>query len=187
MRMAALALACALVLPARAAEPSGRESEGMQTVDQSLNALRTRVEACGRMNAGLEWRSEDPSNSRPALRWDPRLQAAAQRQVDAMAKTRVFDHIGLDGSTVRERARAAGYGWQTIGENLAAGQQDLDAVLRDWLASGPHCAALLDPRFTEFGLARQDARHPLDAFRTYWVLVLGAPEESTGSVRSPAP
>ena len=182
-----LTLGCLLALSAQAAEPSGREPEELQAVDQSLNALRARVEACDRMSAGLEWGLEPRSSARPPLRWDPRLQEAAQRQVDAMARTRVLDHIGMDGSTVRERARAAGYGWQTIGENLAAGQQDLDAVLRDWLASDAHCAALMDARFTEFGLARQEARHPFDAFRTYWVLVLGAPEGGTTSVRSSAP
>jgi uncharacterized protein YkwD len=65
--------------------------------------------------------------------------------------------------------------WQVIGENLAAGHPRLEDAVAGWLHSRTHCTALLDPRFTEFGLSRTDSSSPNDAFGTYWTLVLGRP------------
>jgi len=115
------------------------------------------------------------ANPRPPLRWNPQLGEAAARHGDAMARTRLFDHVGADGSTVRERVDATGYRWQVIGENLAAGHPRLEEAVVGWLRSRSHCAALLDPRFTEFGLARTESTSPNDAYGTYWTLVLGRP------------
>jgi uncharacterized protein YkwD len=62
-----------------------------------------------------------------------------------------------------------------IGENLAAGHENIEDAVVDWLKSRTHCTALLDARYTEFGLARIDSNHPDDAYGTYWVLILGRP------------
>lgn len=143
-----------------------------------LNGVRAQVSGCegtlpviASIGAGAGLLAVE----RPVLRWNPQLAEAAQRHADAMARTRLFDHVGADGSTVRERVDATGYRWQLIGENLAAGQGRLEEAVVDWLKSESHCAALLDARYTEFGLARIDSDSPADAFGTYWTLVLGRP------------
>jgi uncharacterized protein YkwD len=92
-----------------------------------------------------------------------------------MARTAWFDHVGVDGSTVRERASQAGYAWRRIGENIAAGHDSLAQALQGWLGSPSHCEAMLDPRFSEFGLAQGFSDDPSAPYRTYWTLVLGAP------------
>jgi uncharacterized protein YkwD len=88
-----------------------------------------------------------------------------------MAKTDTFSHTGSgkstdlasiafhpgEGSSMKERIDYAGYkNWRKIGENIAAGtnmnlaQKAVDA----WIKSPTHCKNLMNPEFTEVGLAR---------------------------------
>jgi len=151
--------------------------------DVLLNMVRLQVADCTAGPPGIAVLDRvDPAAGNaptdadlPTLRWNDQLAEAAARHAGAMARTRVFAHVGTDGTTVRERVDAAGYRWQAVAETLAAGQTELPEALADWLASASHCAALTDRRFTEFGLARTVAEHPHDAYGTYWALVLGRP------------
>lgn len=111
----------------------------------------------------------------PALAWNARLALVAQRHARAMAEQAFFEHVDPQGRTVDQRASAAGYAWSVIGENLAAGQHDLDAALRGWIASPAHCRNLRDARFTEFGLAHVARLRADDRYGDYWVLVLARP------------
>jgi hypothetical protein len=179
---AMLGLACSTGQAAADGEDAGLR----QHADTLLNAVRSRVADCAQTPRPVALaaaggapgtRSDTPPEAlvRPALSWNPRLAAAAGRHAGAMARTRVFDHVGTDGTTVRERVTATGYRWQAIGENLAAGHPALEDAVAGWLASRSHCEALLDARFTEFGLARAVSNSPSDAYGTYWTLVLGRP------------
>jgi uncharacterized protein YkwD len=145
--------------------------------DAVLNSVRARVADCS--GSATMVASTAPgaglAHERPKLRWNPLLAQAAARHAGAMARTRLFDHVGPDGTTVRERVSATGYRWQLIGENLAAGHADLDEAVTGWMESSSHCAALLDARYTEFGLARIESDSPNDAYGVYWTLVLGRP------------
>jgi uncharacterized protein YkwD len=60
---------------------------------------------------------------------------------------------GSDGSSSGERVTRAGYAWRAVGENIASGQKDADAVVAAWLASPGHCATLMGPYFAEMGVA----------------------------------
>lgn len=176
--------------PAAAAPPSLTRDSASDTLraraDALLNAIRARIGDCGRglrtvalatADGTAPTLTETPVGvpERPALRWSPQLAAAAGRHAGAMARTRLFDHVGTDGTTVRERVTATGYRWQSIGENLAAGHAALEDAVAGWLESRSHCEALIDPRFTEFGLARTVTDSPNDVYGTYWTLVLGRP------------
>jgi hypothetical protein len=173
------ALALALATAAATARASDETGEALRArADLLLNGAREQVADCEgrpRMLASIGADAGALSMGRPPLRWNAQLGDAAVRHGDAMARTRVFDHVGTDGSTVRERVDATGYRWQVIGENLAAGHPRLEDAVVGWLRSRTHCAALLDPRFTEFGLSRTDSASPNDAYGTYWTLVLGRP------------
>jgi hypothetical protein len=181
---AAALLGMACCTGAAAADASGPGLR--EQADAMLNAIRVRVADCagparvaalGSVPGGAATMSDASPDAfeRPALRWSPQLAAAASRHADAMARTRVFDHRGTDGTTVRERVTATGYRWKMVGENLAAGHPALEDAFAGWLESRAHCEALLDPRFTEFGLARTESDSPSDAYGTYWTLVLGRP------------
>lgn len=152
--------------------------------DALINEVRQRHPGCG-AGAGLvassasaaPMRVSDASAdpARPALRWEPRLAQAARRHAGAMARTGIFDHVGADGTTVRDRVAATGYRWVTVGEAVAAGHASFERALGAWLASPAECDALLDARFTEYGLARALPDGSGDPPTVYWTLVLARP------------
>lgn len=81
------------------------------------------------------------------------LNEAARVHADAMARGNFMEHEGRDGSTPADRATRVGYRWRSIGENIASGQTTPEGVMKDWLRSPEHCANIMEPKFTEMGLA----------------------------------
>lgn len=109
----------------------------------------------------------------PALSWDERLFAAAAGHARDMAQNDFFSHESPDGRTFSQRVSDAGYEWSATGENLAAGQADIDQVVDAWLASPGHCANLMSDSFTEVALAC--VAEPESTYQQYWVMSLGRP------------
>jgi uncharacterized protein YkwD len=92
-----------------------------------------------------------------ALRFDARIERAAQRHTEDMAFGDYFNHVGPHGDTPLERLRAAGYvhdpgaGYE-VGENIAWGTLSLAtprAIVAAWMASPGHRANILDARFRD--------------------------------------
>lgn len=83
-----------------------------------------------------------------------------------------FSHVDPDDdSRIDSRAGDFGYAFRKIGENLGAGQYSVEQVMREWMRSPGHRANILDPDFTEIGLAvRLGGEH-----RVYWVQEFGRP------------
>ncbi|MFZ4758144.1 MAG: CAP domain-containing protein [Burkholderiaceae bacterium] len=176
--LAAVVLALGLATPGVARAADDGDDALREQADAILNMVRSRIADCGdgpRVIASASVSDAIVPETRPALRRNPMLEEAAARHAAAMARTRLFDHVGADGTTVRERVNATGYRWRVIGENLAAGHPKLEEAVSGWLASRSHCAALLDARYTEYGLARTVSNSPSDAYGIYWTLVLGQP------------
>ncbi len=112
-----------------------------------------------------------------SLRPNSRLDQAAQRHAEDMLTRRYFAHESPEGKTVRERARAAGYDWRAIGENLAEGQYSIDEVVEGWLRSPTHRRNILNPDFEEMGVGLSLGRAPGGsggAYRAVWAQVFGA-------------
>lgn len=110
----------------------------------------------------------------PALAWDAQLAQAAYRHSRDMADHDHFSHTGTDGSTLGARVSAAGYAWSGVGENIGAGYGSLQSVVDGWMASDGHCANLMSPGFTAFGLAC--ARNSASSYGLYWTLDLARPQ-----------
>jgi uncharacterized protein YkwD len=89
----------------------------------------------------------------PPLRYNVRLERAAALHAQDMAAQQYLDHVARDGSTPAQRISRAGYRWQSIGENVAAGQRSAQEVVEGWLASPGHCANIMGDDFTEMGAA----------------------------------
>ena len=107
---------------------------------------------------------------------DPRLSAAAQRHADDMLAQSYFAHRDRDGKTVRERARAAGYEWTAIGENIALDQQSVKEVVESWMRSPGHRENILDRRYTQTGIGLALGRDPKTGeYRVLWVQTFGLP------------
>lgn len=108
-----------------------------------------------------------------ALSAQAQLTSAAYGHSRDMADNNYFSHSSLDGRTPGTRVSAAGYSWSSVGENIAAGYGSMQAVVDGWMASDGHCANLMNPGFTQYGLAC--ARNDASTYRLYWTLNLARP------------
>jgi uncharacterized protein YkwD len=108
-----------------------------------------------------------------ALTRNAKLDSAAFGHSRDMADHNYFSHDSQDGRTMPNRIDATGYTWSTIGENIAAGYSSVQSVIDGWMASEGHCANLMNPRFTEFGMAC--ARNDASTYRLYWTQDFGRP------------
>lgn len=128
-----------------------------------INQLRTAGADCG---------SAGRFNATAALTWNDRLAVAADGHSTDMVADNFFSHTSADGRSLSDRATAAGYLWSSLGENIAAGQRGVDAVMDAWIASPGHCANLMNAGFTEVGLVCVPGT-PADTYATYWTMDLG--------------
>jgi len=93
------------------------------------------------------------------LRYDRRLARAARGFSRTMVVQQFFDHVSPAGSTVGQRARAAGFSGATLGETIAWGSGELGtpaAIVDQWMHSPPHRAIILDGGFHRVGLGIAD-------------------------------
>lgn len=115
------------------------------------------------------------------LNFDPRLNRAAQRHADAMARQNFFAHKGPDGTSAGQRAVSSGYRWIMVAENIAAGHLRPEEVVDGWMNSPGHRANILSCTMTDTGIALsyQPDDRPLpgqrQAYRFYWVQVFAKP------------
>ena len=81
---------------------------------------------------------------------------------------------GSDGSASGERMTRAGYAWQRLGgEHRGRASPTRKAPSQAWLDSPGHCATLMEPRFTETGIAF--ALAPGKNPAVYWTQVFATP------------
>lgn len=134
-----------------------------EQVLQEVNRARAQARRCG----------EQFFAAAPPLKPHALLDGAAQAHATDMAEHSYFSHTGRDGSQVGQRASRADYAWRRVGENLAAGQTTAAQAVQGWLDSPGHCANLMQPAYTEMGLAY--AVNLRSEGGIYWVQVLGTP------------
>ncbi|MDO9359524.1 MAG: CAP domain-containing protein [Polaromonas sp.] len=152
-----------LVLAAPFAPPQPAQADDVQArVLALVNAARARPRNCGNKAFAAA----------PPLRLNPLLYEAASVHAADMAQHSYFSHTGRDGSTVDTRATRAGYTWQVIGENIAAGQTTADIAMQGWLASPGHCVNIMSPAFEEMGTAF--VVNTRSTLGIYWAQVFGA-------------
>jgi uncharacterized protein YkwD len=123
--------------------------------------------------SGADCGAEGKFGPAPAVAWNDALTQAALGHSQDMVTNNFFSHTGT-GSTLATRVSATGYAWRSVGENIAAGQTGIVQVVDGWIASEGHCANLLNPAFTELGLACVSGSNG-NAYPTYWTLDLAQP------------
>ncbi|HUN82560.1 MAG TPA: CAP domain-containing protein [Phycisphaerae bacterium] len=90
----------------------------------------------------------------PPLKANDTLSQTAEFYACRLIDGQFFSHVDpYDGSTVDSRAANFGYAFLKVGENLAEGQDSVEQVMSEWLESPGHRANILDPAFTEIGIA----------------------------------
>jgi uncharacterized protein YkwD len=82
-----------------------------------------------------------------------RLTAAAKAKLFDMLKQDYFAHRTPDGRQPWAFMQAAGYRFQMAAENLAKGYDDEPELQQAWMKSRGHRANILNPLFTEIGVA----------------------------------
>lgn len=137
------------------------QAEGQKLLAE-VNVARARPRQCGAQS----FAATSP------LAWNATLATAAETHSRSMANSNYFDHKDRDGRTPGDRAELAGYDFQQIGENIAAGQDSVRKVVDGWLTSPGHCANLMNPQFKELGAAY--ATDPKSDAGIYWTAMFGA-------------
>jgi uncharacterized protein YkwD len=128
-----------------------------------VNQARAKARKCGRQSLGA---------ARP-VGLNIKLDRAALNHSDDMARHGRMTHRGTDGTSVAERATRAGYQWAKVGENVAAGTPAVEDVIQGWLRSPEHCANVMNPDFTQMGIAYAVNVESEDGI--YWTQVFGTP------------
>ncbi|WP_376098930.1 CAP domain-containing protein [Roseomonas sp. CCTCC AB2023176] len=125
--------------------------------------------AVGDCNAGRDWPAAEPGAARlrtlvnahrasrglPALRADPRLDAAAEWKARHTAWLRYLEHDDRAPPIRRTfTARIEACGFRALGaaENIASGDPTPEAVMRTWLASPAHRRNMEGAEYTHFGV-----------------------------------
>jgi uncharacterized protein YkwD len=86
------------------------------------------------------------------LTLNSKLNNSAQTHSEDMALRDFFDHKGSNGSSMGDRAKASGYNFSRLGENIAAGYATPEDVVQGWLNSPGHRANILNPSYREIGI-----------------------------------
>jgi len=127
-----------------------------------INEARLHARRCGR--------KKFPATS--PLKQVAALESAALAHAQDMAAHNYMGHKGSDGSMPADRATRANYTWSSVAENVAAGQTTAEEVVNTWLASPGHCANLMNPRYSDTGVAY--AVNPDSEKGIYWAQVFAA-------------
>jgi len=113
------------------------------------------------------------------------LEQTAASHARDMATRGNMSHLGSDGSTSPQRVTRAGYRWSAVAENIAAGQRGADRVVKSWLDSPGHCANLMNPMYSDMGVAF--ATNAASPAVIYWTQVFGAPMGVASAGSGPQP
>jgi uncharacterized protein YkwD len=105
----------------------------------------------------------------PAVTMNAKLNEAAQLHSQDQAAHNTMSHDGSDGSSPWDRARRAGYE-NAIGENVAMGYRDAEAVMDGWMNSSGHRNNIMNcsARAIGMGLAKSSSGVP------YWTQMFGS-------------
>jgi uncharacterized protein YkwD len=153
---------------AAAGPPSAGELEPclddvqMHRAVEQLNALRRQSAPCATAGAAMQ-----------RLSWESRLAASAHEQAVDLAMQDRLSHTDSRNRGFGVRLRSSGYAAAGAGENLAAGQTDIEDTLQAWLASPSHCANLMQPEYRDVGLAC--VQRPGSRYERFWVAHFGVP------------
>lgn len=85
------------------------------------------------------------------------LDLIAYKRVQDIKDNQYFSHDSKTGQTFDKVASQVGYKYSLLGENLSIGYTTGPAIVLAWFNSPSHQAILLNPQYTEVGLASQTA------------------------------
>lgn len=109
----------------------------------------------------------------PPVAWNDVLFSVAARHSLDMAAHNYLAHADAREFGPSQRLSIEGYPWRSMAENIAGGDGSVASVMRAWQGSAEHCRSMLDPAFTQVGVAC--VGRPSTDWGTYWTIELGRP------------
>lgn len=88
----------------------------------------------------------------PALQNDKKLEEAAQKKAEDMARNQYFSHTTQDNKKAWSFIAKAGYQFGAAGENLAVKFSDPEKIENAWMKSDDHRDNILDKDFEDIGI-----------------------------------
>jgi uncharacterized protein YkwD len=149
--------------PPRPDSPPGRPE--LESAAPPVDLAGTIIELVAAHNRARE------THGRSVLTVSGPLEAAAGEHALDMARHHWMSHRGSDFSSPFRRMTAHGYKFLRAGENVAAGQRSVEAVMRSWMLSPGHRANILG-RYTQIGAACATATNGT----LYWCVTFGDPD-----------
>ncbi len=113
-------------------------------------------------------------NGLKPLRLSMELTNAAKAHSRDLARWDRISHYGSDGSNPWDRVKRSGYSARLAAENVGTGQASIEEVMKGWKTSPGHNKNLLMADAEHMGIAL--VQDPRTEFKTFWTLVLGAPQ-----------
>ena len=108
-----------------------------------------------------------------------RLDRAARGHATDMATKNFFSHTGSTGASPMQRARAAGYAGNSLGENIAAGYTNIRKAMVAWMCSSGHRSNLMNCGWSSFGSGY--AYGSASTYKHYYVQDFGCNASSCNS------
>lgn len=108
----------------------------------------------------------------PTLTLDSALLAAARAHSRDMALHQFMNHVGSDGRTPAQRVMDAGYPFQKVAENVAAGRLEPEDIVQGWMESPGHRANILDCGLRDTGVGAVEAASD-STYGIYWTQLFG--------------
>jgi hypothetical protein len=111
---------------------------------------------------GVATNASRASNGLPALALNAQLSTVAQAWADQLAAANVLSHNPALRGQVSD--------WSVLGENVGLAG-DVPTVQAAFMASPPHRANILDPRYTQMGVGSATSIYPSCGCKVLWVVV----------------
>jgi hypothetical protein len=128
------------------------------------------------------------TNGEATLALNAELDSAAQAKANDMAARDYWSHNAPDGQTPWTFITAAGYDYQTAGENLAYGFDTSADTITAWMNSPEHRANILNTSFKDVGFGIINiANYQSSGPETLVVAMYGAPASPAVAAATPPP
>lgn len=124
------------------------------TIQQNVLSYATNMSVSGLLQ---ETNEERVAGSLGSLALNSKLNQAAQAKANDMATRDYWSHNTPEGEAPWIFFDAAGYAYQTAGENLAYGFDSSTETVLGWMNSSGHKANIMNTGYTEVGFGMADA------------------------------
>ena len=112
------------------------------------------------------------NNGAGALSLNNNLGAAADYHSRDMAEKNYFKHTLKNGDSAEENIRRFGYtNYVAVGENIAAGYETANDVMKAWKSSSGHDRNMRSKNYTEIGIGRAYSKG--SKYGWYWTTTFG--------------